>query len=459
VTAATSRDLSPRESRFVRGLQRIVDVRAEEVAAMLCGCAYFFCVLSSYYIFRPLREEMGVAGGVRNLPFLYTGTLLGMLAVQPPFAALVAKLPRARFVPISYRFFLANLLIFFALMKAVPHHQLIWVGRVFFVWTSVFNLFVVSVFWGVMADVFRTSQGKRLFGFIGIGGTLGGILGSGITAGFAVHLGPPNLLLISAVLLELSVFSVRRLFAAARSAAAEGHGKATDEGNAVIGGSIFAGISHVARSPYLLGICLYMLLFTVGSTWLYFHQAALAGKTIGGSAERTAFFAQLDLAVNLLTLLTQAFLTGRLIKALGLVTAIALIPALSVVGFLTLGIAPVLAVFVVFQVLRRAGEFAVARPTREVLYIVLPREDKYKAKSFIDTFIYRAGDQIGAWSYAAMGAVGLGMATISFIAVPVSLGWCLIGLWLGRKHEALAAPLPPTAPALGGRERRSATAR
>lgn len=375
---------------------------------------------------------MGVAGGTRNLPWLYTGTLLATLALHPPFAALVARLPRRTFITISNRFFVANILGFFALFELLPPTSLVWAGRAFFVWTSVFNLFVVSVFWAFMVDVFRTEQAKRLFGFIGVGGTLGGIVGASVTAVLAEPLGPTRLFLVSAVMLEVAVQCVRRLNA--NRAAAESSGPKRSESEQVIGGRTLAGITHVIKSPYLLAICAYMLLFTIGSTVLYFQQARIAEQSFADRATQTAFFARIDLAVSLLTLLTQLFLTGRLIKVLGVGVTLALMPALSVIGFLTLGTAPVLAVFVVFQVLRRAGEYAVARPSREVLYTVLCREDKYKAKHFIDTFIYRGGDQVGAWSMALMTTLGLGLAGTAYVAAPLAALWLAISIFLGRQQ-------------------------
>ncbi len=405
------------------------------MSALLLACGYFFCLLAAWYIMRPLREQMGVAGGTRNLPWLYTGTLLATLALHPPFAALVARLPRRTFITISNRFFVANILGFFALFELLPPTSLVWAGRVFFVWTSVFNLFVVSVFWAFMVDVFRTEQAKRLFGFIGVGGTLGGIVGAAVTAVLAEPLGPTRLFLVSAAMLEVAVQCVRRLSANRAAAVAAGSsGLDRSEAEQVIGGRTLAGITHVIKSPYLLAICAYMLLFTIGSTVLYFQQAQIAERNFTDRATQTAFFARIDLAVSLLTLLTQLFLTGRLIKVLGVGVTLALMPALSVIGFLILGTAPVLAVFVVFQVLRRAGEYAVARPSREVLYTVLSREDKYKAKHFIDTFVYRGGDQVGAWSMALMTALGLGLAGTAYVAAPLAALWLAISIYLGRRH-------------------------
>ena len=426
-----------RAGPFTVLLRRAIDVRDEEVRALLLSCAYFFCVLSSYYIIRPLREEMGVAGGVRNIPWLFTGTMVAMLAVHPPFAALVARLPRRRFIAYANRFFIANLLIFFVVFRALRPEHMVWAGRVFFIWTAVFNLFVVSVFWSTMTDVFTTSQGKRFFGFIGCGGTLGGIAGSTLTASLAERVGPINLLLASVVLLELSTQAVQRL---GTIMGAAGDRRSGDH-DAVIGGSMLAGVSHALRSPYLLGICAYMILFTIGSTTLYLQQASIADSSFTEPSARTAFFARIDLAVNVLTLLTQVFLTGRIVKWLGVAVTLTLLPALSVIGFAVLGAVPTIAVFVVFQVLRRAGEFAVARPAREVLYTVLSREDKYKAKNFIDTFVYRMGDQIGAWSTAGLKAFGVSSAAEALVAVPLSAIWLGVGLWLGRQQEGRAKEL------------------
>jgi AAA family ATP:ADP antiporter len=391
---------------------------------------------------------MGVAGGVRNLPWLFTGTLVAMVAVNPLFSTLVVKIPRTRFVPMTYRFFMANLLIFFVLLKVLPEDQIVWVGRAFFIWTSVFNLFVVSVFWAVMADVFRTSQSKRLFGFIGAGGTLGGLVGAGITATLAEALGPVQLLIVSIVLLECGVQCLRGLSVySVGSAPARSRG--TEE--VPIGGGILAAIPHILRSGYLLGICAYMLLYTLVATLLYFQQADLVEQAFSDRALRTAFFARIDFVVNGLTLLTQIFLTGRLIRLLGVALTLTLLPAVCVIGFVGLGFFPTLGMLVVFQVFRRAGNYAVARPARETLYTVVSREDKYKAKSLIDTFVYRAGDQVGAWSYSLMGWLGLSMAGIAFTAVPLACLWWICGFWLGQRQTVLArhretGPGTPTAP-------------
>ncbi len=438
-------DSAPAKSEIVRAIQRVVDVREEEATALAWSCAYFFFALSSYYIIRPVRDAMGTAGGTRNLPWLFLGTMAAMLLVHPPFGALVAKLARRRFVAYANRFFVSNLAIFYVLLRVLPESRLVWVGRAFFIWAAVYNLFVISVFWSVMADSWSTPQGKRLFGFIGVGGTLGGIVGSLITTVLAQQVGVYNLLLISAVLLELSTRAMLRVTATSTTAAQTAAQREDKE--RVIGGGVLSGIAHAVQSPYLLGICMYMLLYTFGSTVLYFQQSGIAETAFSNSDVRTTFFARIDLAVNILTALTQIFLTGRIVKLLGVPITLTLLPALSVLGFLALALFPLIGVLVTFQVLRRAGEYAVARPTRELLYIVVPREDKYKAKNLIDTFVYRAGDQLAAQSMAKLTASGLAMAGTALVAAPLALVWLVIGWWLGRQQEARARETPAMAKA------------
>lgn len=422
---------------FIERLLRcFIVVRPPEVRALFWSWFYIFSVLFAYYTLRPIRDEMGVAGGVENLPWLFTGTLLGMIVVNPPFAALVAKLPRVNFISTSYRFFIVNILLFAVALHLTSAEQNIWVGRVFFVWVSVFNLFVVSVFWALMVDVFDAEQGKRLFGFVAAGATLGGVVGSSVTALFAKQVSAAYLLIGSAVLLEIAVFCVRRLSRLSDSLRQRPAGQCDE---APIGGSILSGLAHALKSPYLVNVSVFLLLFTITSTFLYFQQAEIARRYFVDRAERTAFFARIDLWVNVLTLGAQLFFTARVLRWIGVGLTLSALPLLSVFGFGALAWAPTMAVLVAYQVARRAGNFAFARPTREVLFTVVAREDKYKAKSFIDTVVYRLGDQLGAWSYAGLGLLGLGMTGISLVAVPISILWLVNALWLGRKQKRLEA--------------------
>jgi AAA family ATP:ADP antiporter len=407
---------------------------------MLWAALYFFLLLAAYFVIRPIRDEMGVAGGVRNLPWLFLGTLLGMLLIHPLFTALVSHLPRRLFIPLSYTFFAANLIAFWLLFMTISEDAGIWAGRVFFVWTSVFNLFVVSIFWSLMADLFQPAQAKRLFGFVAIGGTVGAVAGSSITAFLAVKVGPTNLLLISATILGLAMFAANRLTSAISQSRVDDDPlrPPTAQIEQPIGGKIFDGIRMVFTSSYLLGIVGYMLLYTITATILYFQQAEIVEATFSDRVARTVFFARIDLVVNTLTAITQIFLTGRIVRRIGVALALATLPLVCVIGFAALGVAPTLIAIAVFQVLRRWSNYAIARPCREMLYTVIPRSAKYKAKNFIDTFVYRFGDQVGAWSYAGLGALGLGAAAISLVAVPLAAAWIVIGLWLGHKHHEMA---------------------
>jgi AAA family ATP:ADP antiporter len=418
-----------------RIFSKIVDVKPNEVRALWLGFIFFFVVLAGYYVIRPIRDNIG-ANFSENLWWMFTVVLVTMIVANALFSAIVARMSRRRFIPIAYRFFIANLLIFFVLMRFVPPGKQPWIDGCFFVWVSVFNLFATAIFWGFMTDVFTTEQGKRLFGFIAVGGSLGGILGPIITASLVHRVSTGMLLLICAAMLEIAAQSVRFFPSEFR----RNDSKSAEDGGAEkpIGGKFWDGVTHICKSPYLFGLFVFILLYTLTSTWAYFQQAELTQAGFVDRAARTAFFAKLDLSVNTLTLLLQIFLTGRLMKFLGVTVTLLFMPVLSLFGFAAMGLMPVLTVLAVFQVARRASTFAFMRPAREVLFTVLRREDKYKAKSFIDTFGYRCGDQFGAWSYGGMQALDLGLSTISYIAVPVIACWCALGVWLGRKQRALA---------------------
>jgi len=424
-----------------RWQRRFIDVRPQEMPALAWCWLYIFSVLASYYILRPIRDQAGVAGGVNNLQWLFAGTLVGMLVLNLPFAYLVKTLPRSRFIPITYHFFAVNILVFAALFHWADASQIIWVGRIFFVWVSVFNLFVVSVFWQMNVDVFTPEQGKRLFGVIAAGATVGAIVGSSVTAILARHVPPMLLLIGSAVVLEIAVFSVGRL--SRLSAALSRRPGASAE--APIGGSVFAGVTRAVGSPYLLNVSVFLLLFAITSTFLYFEQAAIVSRSFRDRGAQTAFFATVDLLVNVLTLGIQLFLTGRIVLLLGLALPLALLPALTIVGFGALALVPTVMAVAVFQVVRRAADYAIARPAREVLYTVVPREDRYKAKSLIDTVVYRTGDQVGAWSVTLLRVAGLGPAHVSLVVIPVAAVWLVNALWLGRRQERLAAEQAPVA--------------
>jgi AAA family ATP:ADP antiporter len=421
-----------------RLLQRIVAVRPEEVRAVGWCWLYIFAVLSSYYILRPIRDQMGVAGGVNNLPWLFTGTLAGMVLLNLPFAYLVKKLPRSRFIPLTYRFFALNIVLFAIALHVASPQQEIWVGRIFFIWASVYNLFVVSVFWQLNVDLFSPEQGKRLFGFIAAGATIGAIVGSAVTASLARYVSPTMLMVGAALLLEVAVFSVGRLGKLSPVLHHRpGDLAAASADEKPVGGSVLAGITHAFRSPYLLAVSAFLLLYAVTSTFVYFQQAAIVSHSFADRGAQTSFFASIDLGVNSLALVFQLFFTGRLIVLLGVALALALLPALTMLGFAALALTPSLGVIAAFQIIRRAADYAIARPTREVIYTVVSREDRYKTKGFIDTFVYRLGDQVGAWAMAPLNGVGARAASLAAIAVAAL--WLLNALWLGRRQQSLEA--------------------
>jgi ATP:ADP antiporter, AAA family len=413
---------------------RAIHAEPGEVKAVLLAFAYFFFLLSSYYILRPLRDEMGVAGGVQKLPWLFTGTFVAMLVAVPAFSALAARLPRHRFIPLSYRFFTANILVFWALFSSGRFH--VGGARAFFIWTSVYNLFVVSVFWSFMADIFRHEQGARLFGFIAAGGSAGALAGPLLTTWLVKPLGTTHLLLVSAVLLEATVQCVGALHRWSL-AADPGRTRQAAAQQQPLGGDYLSGIWVVFRSPFLLGICAYVLLLTATTTFLYFEQAQIVLRESSDPRVRTALFARIDLVVNVLTLLLQGFVTGRLLRAYGVRAGLALLPVLTVLGFVALAVAPTLLVLTIVQGIRRAAHFSIDRPSREILFIDVDREQKYKSKNFIDTVVYRGGDAVTAWISSGLQALGLGVIPVAAAAVALSGVWLWNALVLARKDEAM----------------------
>ncbi|MDX2115299.1 MAG: Npt1/Npt2 family nucleotide transporter [Planctomycetota bacterium] len=439
-------------------------LKAGEAAPTAWSAGYFFFLLFSYYLMRPLRDALGIRGDLDKLPWLWTGTTVAMLVAAPVFAFVVSRVPRRRFLPLTYRFFTLNILVFYALLQLLPDHGRRNVGYAFFIWTSVFNLFAVAVFWGFIADVFTNEQGRRLFGPIAVGGTLGAIAGSSVPAFLAKEIGPYNMLLIAAVMLELAVVCVSKLVGlfglggtsraralecaacgtvvtSAADAACPECGSPERRERAASGGEpswgVMQGLVLIARSPYLQGMCVYMLAYTITSTFLYFEQARIVKETVAEDAQRTELFGRIDLAGNILTLITQLTITGRLMSTLGVGPALVFVPALTLVGFVAVWLAPtfawpLLTVLVLFQAIRRSMHFAIDRPSREILYTPLGPDEKYKSKSFIDTFLYRGGDLIGAWTPRKSETV-----PIEFIAVAVSAVWIASAVFLASRHERI----------------------
>ncbi len=415
-------------------LSRAIPLTRGELPALLGGFLYFFFLLCSYYMLRPVRDEMGVRGGVDNLQWLFTATFIGMLVAVPIYGALAARLPRRQLIPLVYGLFIASIAGFWAWLQSGVEPA--WAARVFFVWLSVFNLFVVSVFWSFMADILDHDQAARLFGAIAAGGSAGAILGPGLTTLLAAQLGPSGMLPLAAGVLALTLPCVAGL---ARWTHRRNDGRPRPQTNEqALGGAVLEGVRAVAGSRYLLGICGFIWLYTTLATFLYFEQAHIIERAIPDSGERTSVFAGIDLATNALTVGLQLFVTARLVERLGLARALALVPGIIAFGFLALAALPALMTIAVVQVVRRAGNYAIARPGREMLFTVVSRMEKYKGKNVIDTVIYRGGDAIAGWVFAGLMALGLGLRGIAVVAIPLAGLWLLVGWWLGQRQSERA---------------------
>lgn len=424
-------------------LRKIIPVEREELPAVLTAIAYGFCILLSYYILRPVRDEISSADR-GNLQYLWTAVFLVMLIAVPVYSAAVSRLSRGKLIPRANIFFALNILLFYGAISVFEGETArMWIDRVFYVWTSVFALFVVTVFWGFIADLFRNRQGRRVFGLVAMGSSLGGIVGSAVTAVLAEWIAVVNLLLVSTVPLVVAAFLAVAL---QRNSEQAGTTLRREDPTRVPGNAI-SGIRTVFSSPYLRKIAGFMLIMTFASTVLYFQQAFLIGEAVTDRGARTSLYAQIDLATNILTILGQSVLAAHLIRRFGVGITLALVPILTAAGFVVLGLLGVsggslgamLGVLIVLQVLYRAGRYAVARPAREVLYTVVGREERYKSKAFIDAAVYRGGDLASGWVYTGLSAVGLSLGAISLVAAPVLLVWAGVGLALGREQEELVA--------------------
>jgi AAA family ATP:ADP antiporter len=399
------------------------------VRALLWSFAYFFCLLSGYYILRPLRDEMGIAGGVRNLQWLFTATFVVMLAAVPIYGALVARVRRRVFIPLVYHFFVANLAVFWLLLTFDFERQT--VARVFFVWISVFVLFAVSVFWSFMADLYSSEQGKRLYGFIAAGGSAGALAGPALTIGLSHVIGAVNLLIVAALLLEVAVFCARKL---------EVREDIPSEKQGPIGGGAIDGLIMVLRSPYIAGIMLWVALMSVAATFLYFEQAAIVAAASDDPAVRTRIFAAVDLSVGLLTLVVQFAATGRLIERFGVGPSLALLPFVFAAGFAVLAAYPVLLVVIAFQALQRTANFAISNPAREVCFTVLARDEKYKAKNVIDIVAVRGADAAGGWLFTGLRTLGMEVRSIPLVAIAIAAVTLALAMALGKAQERRSGP-------------------
>ena len=414
-------------------LTRWFNVNQNEAIPIFWSFLYFFCLLSGYYVLRPLRDEMGIRGGVENLQWLFTGTFFVMILIVPLFGFIIKRYSYRKFLPYIYIFFIGNIFCFFILFKLEISPVIL--ARSFFIWLSVFNLFVVSVFWSFMTDIYSTEQSRRLFGIIAAGGSTGAITGPALTVLLTTTMDPINLLVLSMLLLSVATLCIRNLINwSVENSEINGQAKIKLK---PIGGSIFAGIKSVINSNYLLGICGLVFLYTAVSTFLYFEQAHIVDQTISDSSSRTRLFGGIDFVVNTLALSSQLFLTGRLIHKFGMAIILAAIPLLVMIGFFSLSLAIALPTIIIIQIIHRAGNFSLLRPGREMLFTVTPREDRYKSKNFIDTAIYRGSDALTGWAFAGLVSLGFSLSTIAVVAIPLAGAWALTGFIMGKRYNRI----------------------
>ena len=421
-------------------LRRLVVLQPGEAPALLASFATLFCMFASYTILRPVRDAFGVTSGLDKIPYLFWGVFVVMLLLQPVYGWLTSRFPRTVFLPWVYVFFAANLIAFYVWFRVQDDHT--WIARTYFVWVSVFNLFVVAAFWSLMADVFNKEQAGRLFGFIWAGASTGGLVGPALDNQLAVPIGAINLLPVSAGLLLLSlVFMAQVIRWQRREATAPppGVARAPNE-EAALGGGAWAAFTQVVRSPYLLGIAAFVMLMTWVSTFLYLEQQAFVAKAFHSADQRAAFFGGIDFWVQAASLTIQLLLFGRLFKWLGMRAVLTSVPVLMIGGYALFALMPGFMLLVVVYAVRRVADYALTRPCRDALYTVVSREEKYKAKSLIDTFVYRGGDALSGSLYKGLtGSFGAGPAAIGWLGAAVSAVWTVLALALGRAQERAKA--------------------
>jgi AAA family ATP:ADP antiporter len=432
-------------------LRRLVVLQPGEAPALLASFATLLCTFSSYTILRPVRDALGITSGLEKIPYLFWGVFVVMLLLQPVWGWLTSRYPRTVFLPWVYGFFACNLVGFYLWFHFQADHT--WIARTYFVWVSVFNLFVVAAFWSLMADVFTREQAGRVFGFIWAGASTGGLIGPLLAHELAVPFGAINLLPISAGLLLLALVfmaQVIRWQRAQRGAAAPASAGAAqpERTESALGGGTFAAFTQVVRSPYLLGIAVFVLLMTWVSTFLYLEQQAFVAKVFTSADQRTRFFAGIDFWVQAASLAMQLLLFGRLFKWVGLRAMLAAMPLIMTAGYAIFALAPRFMVLVVVYAVRRVGDYALTRPCRDALFTVVSREEKYKAKSLIDTFVYRGGDATSGSLYQALTiSLGAGPSMVGWVGAAISALWALLALALGRTQEERGRAEPAAQPA------------
>ncbi len=411
---------------------RAIAAERDEVPAVVAGFLLFVLLFSSYFMLRPVRETFGIAGGVKNLQWLFTGTFLATLVVVPLYGWVAANVPRRRLLPILYSV-CALVMAGFAVSLATDPGN-VWIARAFYIWLSVMNLFVISMAWSLMADLFEPERSHRLFGQIAAGASLGGLIGPLLSGILVAPLGEAGLLALSAALLLSTLICVRYLLRWRDRLGPRADAPSPER----IGGSIWAGLTLILRSPYLIAIAGFIVLLTAASTFLYFEQARIVAATFPDSTAQTQVFAAIDATVQSLTIAIQIFFTGRLAKRLGVTVLLAAVPLTMMLGFGALALAATFPVLVAVMIVRRVGEYALVRPGREMLFAPLDAETKYKAKNALDTFVYRGGDALAGWTYAGIAAVA-NLAVVALAGAVLAGVWAALGIAIGRRHDRARA--------------------
>ena len=423
-----------RPSLIARLLRSLTAAEPYEVRAVTLSMLYFFFLFGSYSVIKPVRDAMGTVYGMAHLQELFTATLLMSLAFAPLYSGLASRIRLASFLPWVYGFVGLTILVFYALFVS-GQYQDRWVAAGFYVWVSTFNMLIISVFWTFMADTFSRTQAKRLFGFVAAGGTLGGIVGPALATLLATQIGNNNLMLISAAGFGITAVLVRMLANEKQQLVAAGPDAQRTSLKHRLQGGPLDGFRLLLRSPYLLLLALFLLLMTWISTIVYFQLGHLLTKAFSSREARTQAYGMIDLAVNSCAVLIQLFGTGRIIARFGVGTGLLLNPIIMVIAFLAIAFSPVLLLLGGIQILRRVAEYAVAKPTREMLFTVVDQESRYKAKNVIDTVVYRFGDFSSAWVSAAI--LPYGVTGLAIFGVIASAIWFPIAYLLGKRYESV----------------------
>ena len=421
-------------SRLARLFKSAAVIEPFEMRAVILSMLFFFLLFGSYSIVKPVRDAMGTVYGMANIQELFTGTFIASFLFAPLYSGMASRIRLSTFLPWVYGFVAASILVFYALFEAAQVRDR-WVAAAFYVWVSTFNILIISVFWTFMADIFSRTQAKRLFGFVAAGGTLGGIAGPAIATFLVKSVGNNNLMLISAAGFVATAVLVRMLTAEKRRMAAAGVEAQRTTLDAKLAGNPFDGFKLLFRSKYLLLLALFLLLMTWISTIVYIQLGELITKAFSSREARTQAYATIDLIVNSSAVFIQLFGTGRIISRFGVTTGLLVNPVIMVLAFLAVMFSPVLMVLGGIQILRRVAEYAVAKPTREMLFTVVDQESKYKAKNVIDTVVYRFGDVSSAWVSSFI--LPFGVAGLAIFGVIVSAAWFPIAYALGKRYESV----------------------